>query len=334
MLVTLDPSLTLSQNKSEQIDQNDEDIDLAKEHFKNKNKSLIEVNNKLSVENDQLYADYTKSKAKLQRRNSVEYASEIELECAKAKGDLLSYKMEYQRSYNKYTPTINDLNQTVSELKHKLSAQQDTIFILKQQKDAQIKLYKNREDKDIEKVIDLENKSRPQLKSNPQGDRVLRNNSRGTKLEVEEHLASESIKKPRNNVRKLHEHFRKIYKWSYIKFTLSGYIWKPKSKQENVNLNVSMPLGNASRTANVKDTMTSRSCNDLFSVGQFCDVEGLNHNLLWRSWIWRSGSRVYYVEGLNHNLFSVGQFCDADLEVAFRKSTCFIRDLKGNDILT
>nr|GFD07385.1 integrase, catalytic region, zinc finger, CCHC-type, peptidase aspartic, catalytic [Tanacetum cinerariifolium] len=44
--------------------------------------------------------------------------------------------------------------------------------------------------------------------------------------------------------------------------------------------------------------------------------------------------RVYYVEGLNHNLFSVGQFCDADLEVAFRKSTCFIRDLKRNDLLT
>nr|GEZ31915.1 integrase, catalytic region, zinc finger, CCHC-type, peptidase aspartic, catalytic [Tanacetum cinerariifolium] len=44
--------------------------------------------------------------------------------------------------------------------------------------------------------------------------------------------------------------------------------------------------------------------------------------------------RVYYVEGLNHNLFSVGQFCDADMEVAFRKSTCFIRDLKGNDLLT
>nr|GEW48161.1 hypothetical protein [Tanacetum cinerariifolium] len=43
--------------------------------------------------------------------------------------------------------------------------------------------------------------------------------------------------------------------------------------------------------------------------------------------------RVYYVEGLNHNLFSVGQFCDADLEVAFRKSTCFICDLKGNDLV-
>nr|GFD32125.1 integrase, catalytic region, zinc finger, CCHC-type, peptidase aspartic, catalytic [Tanacetum cinerariifolium] len=35
---------------------------------------------------------------------------------------------------------------------------------------------------------------------------------------------------------------------------------------------------------------------------------------------------VYYVEGLNHNLFFVDQFCDTDLEVAFRKSTCYIRD--------
>ncbi|GKF52989.1 retrovirus-related pol polyprotein from transposon TNT 1-94, partial [Tanacetum coccineum] len=44
--------------------------------------------------------------------------------------------------------------------------------------------------------------------------------------------------------------------------------------------------------------------------------------------------RVYYVKGLNHNLFSIGQFCDADLEVSFRKSTCFVRDLQGNNLLT
>ncbi|GKG20341.1 hypothetical protein Tco_0380142 [Tanacetum coccineum] len=44
-------------------------------------------------------------------------------------------------------------------------------------------------------------------------------------------------------------------------------------------------------------------------------------------------SRVYYVEGLGHNLFSVGQFCDSDLEVAFRKHTCFVRDIKGTYIL-
>ncbi|GJY81585.1 retrovirus-related pol polyprotein from transposon TNT 1-94 [Tanacetum coccineum] len=45
-------------------------------------------------------------------------------------------------------------------------------------------------------------------------------------------------------------------------------------------------------------------------------------------------SRVYYVEGLRHNLFSVGQLCDSNLEVAFRQHTCFIRNLEGDDLLT
>ncbi|GJR69738.1 putative ribonuclease H-like domain-containing protein [Tanacetum coccineum] len=45
-------------------------------------------------------------------------------------------------------------------------------------------------------------------------------------------------------------------------------------------------------------------------------------------------SRVYYVEGTGHNLFSVGQFCDSNLEVAFRQHTCFIRNLEGVDLLT
>ncbi|GJU32600.1 retrovirus-related pol polyprotein from transposon TNT 1-94 [Tanacetum coccineum] len=44
-------------------------------------------------------------------------------------------------------------------------------------------------------------------------------------------------------------------------------------------------------------------------------------------------SRVYYVEGLGHNLFSVGQFCNSDLEVAFRKHTCFVHNLEGVDLL-
>ncbi|GKD49223.1 retrovirus-related pol polyprotein from transposon TNT 1-94 [Tanacetum coccineum] len=45
-------------------------------------------------------------------------------------------------------------------------------------------------------------------------------------------------------------------------------------------------------------------------------------------------SRVYYVEGLGHNLFSVGQFCDSNLEVAFRQHTYFIRNLEGVGLLT
>nr|GFB85954.1 integrase, catalytic region, zinc finger, CCHC-type, peptidase aspartic, catalytic [Tanacetum cinerariifolium] len=39
--------------------------------------------------------------------------------------------------------------------------------------------------------------------------------------------------------------------------------------------------------------------------------------------------RVYFVEGLGHNLISVGQFYDSDLEVAFRRNGCFVRNLEG-----
>nr|GEU61269.1 hypothetical protein [Tanacetum cinerariifolium] len=39
--------------------------------------------------------------------------------------------------------------------------------------------------------------------------------------------------------------------------------------------------------------------------------------------------RVYFVDGLGHNLFFVGQLCDSDLEVAFRQHTCFIHNLEG-----
>nr|GEY39576.1 retrovirus-related Pol polyprotein from transposon TNT 1-94 [Tanacetum cinerariifolium] len=44
-------------------------------------------------------------------------------------------------------------------------------------------------------------------------------------------------------------------------------------------------------------------------------------------------SRVYFVEGLGHNLFSVGQFCDSDLKVAFRQHTCIIHNLDSNDVV-
>ncbi|GJR65966.1 retrovirus-related pol polyprotein from transposon TNT 1-94 [Tanacetum coccineum] len=41
----------------------------------------------------------------------------------------------------------------------------------------------------------------------------------------------------------------------------------------------------------------------------------------------------YYVEGLKHNLFSVGQFCDGGLEVAFRQHSCHIRNYDMVDLL-
>nr|GEV27595.1 hypothetical protein [Tanacetum cinerariifolium] len=107
---------------------------------------------------DQNDDDNDLSKEQLARRNSMKYVSQMELECAKVRGDFLSYKMESQKSCTKYTETINDLNQAILEMKDKLSAHQETISILSQQKEAQIKLYKTQEDKELDKVIKLEHK--------------------------------------------------------------------------------------------------------------------------------------------------------------------------------
>ncbi|GJV95135.1 retrovirus-related pol polyprotein from transposon TNT 1-94 [Tanacetum coccineum] len=49
-------------------------------------------------------------------------------------------------------------------------------------------------------------------------------------------------------------------------------------------------------------------------------------------WIVDSGCSKH-MTGLGHNLFSVGQFCDGDLEVAFRSKTCYMRNLEGDDLL-
>nr|GFA66793.1 hypothetical protein [Tanacetum cinerariifolium] len=71
-------------------------------------------------------------------------------------------------------------------------------------------------------------------------------------------IASESNQKPRNTNRKLYERISKACSWWYPKFTPPGYKWKPKSEKDNVNPNVSMPLGSVSRTANILEPVTSR----------------------------------------------------------------------------
>ncbi|GKC43095.1 hypothetical protein Tco_1060817 [Tanacetum coccineum] len=154
-----------------------------------------------------------------------------------------------------------------------------------------------------------------------------------------------TVKKPRYTTRKLYEQVSKTCSWWYPKFTSPGYKWKPKSIIGNVNLNSSMPLGNENRNANISEHMTPRCStisNTLLSSNSFVArtvkfgndqiAPILGYGDLVQGTI--TIKRVYYVKGLNHNLFSVGQFCDANLEVAFRKSTCYIRDLKGNDLLT
>nr|GEZ01355.1 hypothetical protein [Tanacetum cinerariifolium] len=247
-------------------------------------------------------------------------------------------------------------------------------------------------------VISTTSVSRPQLKSNPMGDRVMRNNSQGKKQEVEDNrrnvkfsknktfvtacndslnaktlnvnsvyatcdecvlndkhnmcvlksvakplkktVASESNQKPKNIIRKLYEHISKACRWWYPNLTPSGYKWKPMSGKENVNPNLveivlfTIDSGCSKHmTGNLKlliNFMEKFPGTVKFRNDQIAPILGYGDLVQGAVTI----KRVCYVEGINHNLFSVGQFCDADLEVAFRKSTCYIRDLKGNDLLT
>nr|GEY24572.1 integrase, catalytic region, zinc finger, CCHC-type, peptidase aspartic, catalytic [Tanacetum cinerariifolium] len=148
------------------------------------------------------------------------------------------------------------------------------------------------------------NVSRPQLKSNQSRDKVLPNNSqvKVKKTQVEVHPIILSVSNKIKSIVQL------------ILFILDCGCTKHMTGNLKLLCNfIEMFLG------------TVRFGND-----QFVPILGYGDLVQGNVMI----NRVYYVEGLNHNLFSIGQFCDADLEVAFRKSTCFVRDLQGNDLLT
>nr|GEX97476.1 hypothetical protein [Tanacetum cinerariifolium] len=161
--------------------------------------------------------------------------------------------------------------------------------------------------------------SRPQLKSNQSRDKVLPNNSqvKAKKTQVEVHPRIPSISD-------------KIKSVTACKDSLN-------SKTLNANIvQLILFIVDSGCTKHMTSNL-KLSCNFVekflgtvrFGNDQFAPILGYGDLVQGNVTI----NRVYYVEGLNHNLFSVGQFCDADLEVAFRKSTCFVRDLQGNDLL-
>nr|GEZ90292.1 integrase, catalytic region, zinc finger, CCHC-type, peptidase aspartic, catalytic [Tanacetum cinerariifolium] len=170
-------------------------------------------------------------------------------------------------------------------------------------------------------VIPKTSVSRPQLKNNPQGDRVLRSNSREKKLEVEEHCRNVKLPKNKTSVTAcvplcqiLHCLLILLQLIEIVLFIVDSGCLKHM-------------MGNLKLLINFVEKFLGMV---KFENDQIAHILGYRDLVQGAVTI----KRVYYVEGLNHNLFSVGQFCDADLEVAFRKSTCFIRDLKGNDLLT
>nr|GFA73409.1 integrase, catalytic region, zinc finger, CCHC-type, peptidase aspartic, catalytic [Tanacetum cinerariifolium] len=196
--------------------------------------------------------------------------------------------------------------------------------------------------------------SRPQLKSNPMEDRDMLNNSQGKKHEVEDHRRNVKFSKNKTSVTACNESLNaKTLNVNFVCATCGKCVLNEKHDMcvlksiNDVNSRTKMPIDvplveiilfivdsgcSKHMTGNLKllisfvekflGTIKFRKDQIALILGYGDLVQGVV-----------TIKRVYYVEGLNHNLFSVGQFCDANLEVGFQKSTCYIRDLKGNDLL-
>nr|GEW66097.1 retrovirus-related Pol polyprotein from transposon TNT 1-94 [Tanacetum cinerariifolium] len=284
------------------------------EDFKNKNISLEssnnffkEANNRLSETNNLLYTNYKKSEAELARRNSKEYASQMKLECAEVRGletELSKSKMMSKsfESVQKYAINLElELQQCQENIKNEkfFTVNQTKDFCKEREQYFEIQDLKAQlQDKDI---IIITAQTLPTNKKS-----ILKN----TNVLAPGMLIGLNVLNRTKRARVMHnnsqgkkqavEDQRRSVKFSKNKTFATACNDSLNAKTLNVNLNDQMaPI-----------------------IGYGDLVQGVV-----------TIKRVYYVEGLNHNLFSIGQFYDADLEVAFRKSTCFIRDLKGNELL-
>ncbi|GJT78422.1 retrovirus-related pol polyprotein from transposon TNT 1-94 [Tanacetum coccineum] len=121
-------------------------------------------------------------------------------------------------------------------------------------------------------------------------------------------ITESTIKKPRIIIRKLYEQVSKTCSWWYPKFTPSGYKWKPKS-----------PIGNAN--TNLIEII-------LFIVDSGCSKHMTGNLKLLTNFVEKFMGTIKF---RNDQIALILGYRDL---VAFRKSTCYIRDLKENDLLT
>nr|GEU84191.1 retrovirus-related Pol polyprotein from transposon TNT 1-94 [Tanacetum cinerariifolium] len=207
-------------------------------------------------------------------------------------------------------------------------------------------------------------------------DRILLNNSKGKKQEVEDQRRNVKLSKSKTSVTACNDSLNaKTLNVNFVCATCGKFVLNEKhdicilKSVHSVNSRTKMPITVPVSTREPKGTVTQFVAKPLkkilveivlFIVDSGCSKHMMGNLKLLINFVEKflgtmkfrndqitpilgygdlvqgavTIKRVYYVKGLNHKLFFVGQFCDADLKVTFQKSTCYIRDLKGNDLLT
>ncbi|GKD45922.1 retrovirus-related pol polyprotein from transposon TNT 1-94, partial [Tanacetum coccineum] len=163
---------------------------------------------------------------------------------------------------------------------------------------------------------------------------------------------------------------KEVWKPTGKVFTKIGYMWRPTGRTFNLVGNACpltrittttevpsrKPIAQETETSKPKITLTysrkPRKNKNTDSVSKPKVIKSVSANSEEPSKSWGSTNSNVPSSSLNDRrlgmlqfqgfialkdlayLFSVGQFCDSNLEVAFRQHTCHIRNLKGVDLLT
>ncbi|GJU23817.1 reverse transcriptase domain-containing protein [Tanacetum coccineum] len=206
------------------------------------------------------------------------------------------------------------------------------------------------------------NVSRPQPRSTQMKDKVVPNTSqvKFKKTEVEDHYrissisnqtksvttCNDSLKSRTSNVNAicatcgmmLYEKTSKARKWWIAQQCPSGYKWVPKTKMkwvpkvrnENVQKRVSFAIDNASRITNIVQLI-------LFIVDSGCTKHMTGNLSLRCNFVEKYLGTVRFGNDQFAPILGYGDLVQGNItinRVAFRKSTYFVRDLQGNNLLT
>nr|GEX20687.1 hypothetical protein [Tanacetum cinerariifolium] len=180
-------------------------------------------------------------------------------------------------------------------------------------------------------VIPTTSVSRPSLKSNPQGDRVMHNNSQGKKQEVEDHRKSVKLSKNKTSVTACNDSLNA--KTLNTSNALHNAIMEAGGKDRRPMLAPSKYNPPYEYKWNDKVVPVTEGSSKTTTKRKFTSRDGKSHESYY--------SRFYKM--MNELVRNQCDVTNHKVNVQFllqlkpewqRKSTCFIRNLNGNDLLT
>ncbi|GJZ02153.1 retrovirus-related pol polyprotein from transposon TNT 1-94 [Tanacetum coccineum] len=191
-------------------------------------------------------------------------------------------------------------------------------------------------------VIPTTSVSRPQLKSNQLENRVMPNNSQGKKQNVEDHHRHFKFSNNRTSITACNDSLNaKNHRMTRQPMAVPISTREPK---HNVNQSIATSSKKSKKTV-ATDSTVKKSRNItrklyeqlveiiLFIVDFGCSKHMTRTLKLLTNYVEKFLGTVKFGNDQIAPILGYGDLVQ-DLEVAFQKSTCYIRDLKGNDLLT